>query len=273
MGARTLAAKTTAAAILAVVLSLAAADPAAADELELSPDGTGYAAALPAPLFDSLARLVPLDSRSATFWVRNASSVDSYLRISVSGSTWSDPAYAAALTLQGGVPSATGSPVSVSSTAACRVLLYGVRLDPGEEVEVTVALALGDLDGSTGQAADVGITLGVTLTEAPGGADNGCSGATPVPVVAPRGPAGAAPAATPTAQPTEQPTTPDDPPPFEPIAELLANTLGSFNSGLIGWAAGAVLAGALAYLLTGALRARFGSAGAESPTTTQKDAP
>lgn len=263
MGARTLAVRSLAAVALAAAMVLVAADPAtAADELELSTDGVSYADTIATPLFSSADLLVPGDSRQSTFWVRNATSFQTYLRVAINGATYTDTDYAVALTLQGAVPGTTGTPISVASTSTCRVLIYGVSLAPAEEVEVTLTLQLGDLDGSEGQTADVGITVGVLLTEAVGEATDGCSGATTVPVITRPTPGSGPGPATPSPQPTsvvdggDGDNPGEDLPPFEALGELLANTFAGFDSAFVGWAAAASLAGALAYIGTTILRAR-----------------
>jgi hypothetical protein len=277
MAARSIALKSLITALLAVVLIMVFAEPAsAADEVELSADGTTYASSLAAPLFAGPTLLIPLETREASFWVRNSASFDSVMRISIQGSTWSDAAYASELTVKAAVPGESGVPVRVDTTASCRVLLFDVALDPAEEVEVTISLALGDLDGSAGQLADVGLTLGVTLTQAPGDGD-GCSPTVQVPVVVTRPPGGPAPTPTPSSTPTLVPVDEgiDDPPPFVAIAELIANTLAGFDSAFIGWAAAATIAGVLAYLLMAFVRAKNGTdesaVSAEAPALSPKE--
>lgn len=277
MAARSIALKSLITALLAVVLLVVFAEPAsAADEVELSADGTTYSSTLASPLFSGATLLVPMESREASFWVRNSASFDTVMRISIQGSTWSDAAYASHLTVQAEVPGTTGTPVTVDTTAACRVLLFDVALDPAEEVEVTITLALGDLSGSAGQSADVGVTLGVALTQAPGDG-TGCSPTAQVPVVVPRGPVGQTPTPTPTPTATAAPGdgSDDDPPPFVAIADLIANTLGSFDSAFIGWAAAATIAGVLAYLLMALVRAKNGTdestVSAEAPALSPKE--
>jgi hypothetical protein len=261
MSTRSVAVKAVAAAILAVALSLVAADPAAADtELELSVDGATYLPQITTPLFSSLDRLVPLDSRSASVWVRNTSSDDAYLRVSMDGSRWSDADFGSMLTVQAAVPTATGAPVSVASTATCRVLIFGVHLDPSEIVELTITLRLGDLSGSSGQVADLDLTLGLTLTDAAGGATDGCSTSTTVPIVATSGRPPSTSATGDTAGSDEPEAAPAEPPavvpPFAVIADLLSNTFAGFDAAFVAWAAAAVLAGALTYLGTGFVRSR-----------------
>lgn len=248
---------------LAALLVLSSATPAlaAGGELELSADGTAFSATAPGPLFDSLDRLVPRDTREASIWVRNTAATDANLRVTITGSTWTDTAFAEALSVRASTPGVAGVAYTVASTAQCRVLLYGVLLEAGDAVELTVTLTVGDLGGSTGQSADLRVDIGVALFEAPAGVSSGCEGATPVPLVAPRGGAKQpqpAPSVTPAAAATESTgiqvvTSPR-------FIELLTNTIAGFNLSILSWAAFAVIAGAVLYIVMGAVRSRRGLA-------------
>jgi len=59
----------------------------AAGELGLSNDGVTWAASLPSPLFDSSFRWVPGDGQQRSFWVRNQSSDQAVLDVTVLGSS------------------------------------------------------------------------------------------------------------------------------------------------------------------------------------------
>jgi hypothetical protein len=255
---------------LAALLVLSSATPAlaAGGELELSADGTTFSATAPGPLFDSLDRLVPRDTRESSIWVRNTAATDANLRITITGSTWTDTAFAEALSVRASTPGVAGVAYTVASTAQCRVLLYGVLIEAGESVELTVTLTVGDLSGSTGQTADLRVDLGVALFEAPAGVSSGCEGATPVPLVAPRGGSKQpqpAPSVTPAAAATESTgiqvvTSPR-------FIELLTNTIAGFNLSILSWAAFAVIAGAVLYIVMGAVRSRRGLADTDEELT------
>lgn len=249
---------------LGPVLPAAAATPG----LELSSDGVSYSSGLPAALFDSLPHLVPLQQQSRTFWVRNATATDAYLTLMLDSPTWTSETYGAALSVATSVPDRSGAAVTLASAADCAVLLDGWVLGAGQSVAVTATLALGDLAGVIGQTADASLDIGVTLTEvagldAPDSCATSSSPGTPsgpavpgavVPVVAAHH--AAAPAAVVEPAPESPPTVVPGSPlgPLGPLALVLANTLGSFDGSLVGWAAIAVPAGAAVFFLLGLRR-------------------
>ena len=238
----------------AVALALLPALPAAAaDEVQLSTDGTSWASTLSAPLFDSADDMVPRESVSETLWVRNASTTEVALRLTLESGTWSDADYANALTVSATATGGTGSSVVASAPGSCRLLLTGVRLAPGASAPVTVTLALGDLTDRLGQDATASLTLGVTVVETSGTtpAADCTTPAVAVPLT-PRAPRPAA-AATPepTATPTPTPTATQAPsqPAEPPILAFLSGALLGFDASALLWALIAALAGgALFYL-------------------------
>ena len=66
-----------------VLLGLGIAPASAANELGLSPDGVTWGDALPGPLFDPALSWVPGDSETRTFYVRNQSSDDAILNVTL----------------------------------------------------------------------------------------------------------------------------------------------------------------------------------------------
>jgi LPXTG-motif cell wall-anchored protein len=69
--------------VVALLLVVASAAPAAADEVRLSLDGQTWSDELRSPLYDAGARWVPGETRVRSFWVRDAGPSDSVLRIGV----------------------------------------------------------------------------------------------------------------------------------------------------------------------------------------------
>lgn len=262
-------------AIVGVVLALASASSAmaaggvVAGDIEVSHDGSSYGPALATPLFDGQPELVPLQEKSQTFWVRNATADDAYLTVMLDSPTWTSAPYGAALTIAASVPGKTGLPLPLSSTAGCPVLLEGRVLGAGQAVAVTATLALGDLGGTTGQGAHATMNVGVVLTEIAGLAARATC-ATPtviVPVIADGALAGAPVPAAPvpatsvpaTSVPAtaEEPAAPEVPDgPLGPLALALSNTLGSFDAALVGWATLAVPVGAAVHFFAARLRRR-----------------
>lgn len=247
---------------IAVVFALApAAAASAAGEVQLSSNGVTYGTTLPAPVFDSASMLVPMQSISGDFWVRNASSVSAYLRLTLEDATWSSAEYGARLSLSADVPGHTGAPVNLATTAACNVILYGVLLAPGASVTVTATMAMGDADGTSSQSGWAAVSLGVTLIEAAGqSAASDCSvPTTPVVVVPPHKPGGTT---DPVPEDEGEVVVPGDGDEEEPDEEpggflaVLANTLSSFDSGILGVATASIPLGAGLFFMVGFARRR-----------------
>lgn len=251
---RALAARVAIVALAAVVLALAPAVAAeAADEVTVGTDGVTWGSTLSGPLFGTIVGFVPEESRDATLWVKNSSPYNVAVRVTLDSATWTDQDYAAALSLGASAPGATGSTTIVASTAACRVLLSGVILSPGESIPVTMTLTLGSLTGRTGQDATVTMNLGVTVFDTAGStAPSDCSTPTVIVPLTPRAPA-VAPAAPvlPTAEPTEEPSPRPTPRPTETVENplfVLAAMVGFSESPLLWLVAAALIGGAFFYV-------------------------
>jgi len=144
--------------------ALAPATPAhAAGSIGISDDGVTYGTAYAGTLFDESWVLVPLDSESESFYIRNDTTEPAFLRITLRDVTYSDPAYGAALTVSATTPAESGSPRSLTSATPCAILVEGQTVLPGEVVPITAVLALGDLDGSVGQNATAAMSIRVEL--------------------------------------------------------------------------------------------------------------
>ncbi|MET0446997.1 MAG: hypothetical protein ABW004_01270, partial [Aeromicrobium sp.] len=148
-----------AALVAALVASAPGAAVAATPGISVSVDGSSYSAGLGQPVFAVQPTLVPLDSAEAGFWVRNDGAEPARLTLMLHDATWSDAAFAAALTVATAVDGVPGAALPLSTTSACPVLASGVVLDPGEAVEVTTILALADLTAQEGQGASVAMDL------------------------------------------------------------------------------------------------------------------
>ena len=241
----------TAAAIALALLPATAAE--AADEVTVSTDGTTYGSGLSGPLFGTIIGLVPQESRSEVLWVQNSSPHDVILQITLDTTSWTDESLAAALSVGASAPGATGSTAVASSAGACRLLLSGASLDPGESIPVTITLALGSLTDQVGQYETVSINLGVTIVETSGSVQTGaCTTPAGDPVVTiPLTPSTDAVASDSESsdgegvvRPTPRPTQPADSPIF-----VLASMIG-FNDSPLLWALIAALAGgAIFYLI------------------------
>jgi hypothetical protein len=242
---------------MGLVAALAVPQSAAASgELELSDDGITFGSSLPTPLFDGLSSLVPLQSDSEIFYVRNAGAEAAYLRITLDNATWTSAPYAASLAVTASVPGKSGAPVLLSAATGCSILLEGSRIESGETVAVTTTVALGNLVGSNGQDATASMDLGLTLVQAVGPAEIGCG--TPAVIV----PAGHRPTSMKPRSEQSLAVTPEQTPeqvPEQPSEQLegfpvFFNTV-SGGGGLLLYA-GVVLFGAAAYYLLPVVKRR-----------------
>jgi len=258
-------------AALAVILALVAAEPAAAaDEIQLSDDGVTYGSNLAAPLIPGLPVLVPGDTLSESFWVRNSGPSQAYLTVTLENATWTSSQLADALTVGASAPGNAGHTVALSNSTTCTVLLQNHVLNAGDDVRVTMALTLGDLTGLDGQSATAGLDAGIRLTETAGlPAGPPCATPPATVVVVPRAPSAARPVAALPADTTtdegaggavegndeqeEEPATPG-----EFLALVLTNTLSAFDSTAVAFAAAAVPAGAVLFMIVGRIRRRRG---------------
>jgi len=151
--------------VVLVVMMLASACPAAADDrIDLSRDGVTWSESLDAPLFDSGTRWVPGDVRSARFYVRNEADQDADLSIDVLGTTVDSLLRTGDLTVsaRGG-----GGPWRDVTTPGRHRLVSTTDIESGEtsEVDVTVAFAPASANGS--QARTLDLDLLVRLTQDP----------------------------------------------------------------------------------------------------------
>jgi hypothetical protein len=133
--------------------------------LELSNDGVTFGPTLTAPLFASMPTLVPAESATASFVVRNSSPVAAYLSVVLGSRGWDSWDYASSLSLGASSPGGTPGTATVTSSDKCAVLLHGRLLQPGETAVVSTTITLGDLSGSSGQHATAWMQFTVKLTQ------------------------------------------------------------------------------------------------------------
>lgn len=146
-------------------LTLAGAQSAsAAGAIEVSSDGVHYGASYPGALFDSHVAMVPGDSQSKTFFVRNSGNEPGILRITMEDVSVNDVDFADALTLSVSTTGHGGTAASISKADPCWELLEGQRIRAGESVMVTTTVALGNLDGVAGQGATASMTMKASLS-------------------------------------------------------------------------------------------------------------
>lgn len=136
------------------------------DTILVSSDGVSYATELAAPLFSGIPVLVPSDEVSRTFWVRNPTDRDVYLRVDLRDVVVSDAGYAEALTIRADVDGVRGTPVTLAMVRGCRVVTAGVPVGPGESVTVSPVLALTDVTGKQAQVARASLNFGIAMSDA-----------------------------------------------------------------------------------------------------------
>ncbi len=153
--------------------------------MEFSADGVTYTPTFTGTLLTDITLVVPGDSQSSSFWVRNTSASAGYLRVLLSDVVASSPAIADGITVRSSTPTHTGADVPLSRAAPCWVLVEGEPVPAGGAVEVISTLTLGNLTGTVGQNETATLSLGVGMSDAAIGGlpPTSCGGAsTTIPV-------------------------------------------------------------------------------------------
>lgn len=138
----------------------------AASPIGLSADGSTFASTLPYNLFDSVGDLVPGDSSTVRFWLRNQSSETAYLRMALRDAEADDPAYFSALSMVVAINGVRGIRTSFADATQCSPLVVPTRIRPGEIVLIDAALELADLPGTSAQASRASMRMNVALSDA-----------------------------------------------------------------------------------------------------------
>ncbi|UJP10266.1 hypothetical protein L2X99_00645 [Microbacterium sp. KUDC0406] len=162
----------TAAAVLALVAALSTTAPASAAEADLlvSRDGVHYGTAEVLPIIPDDLRLVPGDTETVAFWVRNASGTAGLLRLDLLDPVSADPDFATRLELSATPQGAPSAPVSLAAgiaQGACTVLSGTRVLAPGETVRIDVTATLGaGLTGGQGARGTADFRMRAVLADA-----------------------------------------------------------------------------------------------------------
>lgn len=135
---------------------------AAADELGISPDGVTWASSLPGPLFDPALRWVPGDSETRSFWVRNQSTDDGVLTITMLTGPVESLIDTGDLTVSAKVDDGD---YTSASTSGPRRLVNQVSVAPGEEREVTVKVDVDPESPNASQDLKLDLDFRVSLTQ------------------------------------------------------------------------------------------------------------
>lgn len=141
---------------------------AASSGISLSLDGIGYAPTIGSPLFGS-SRLVPNDSVTRSFWVRNDAPAAGYLRLTLRDPSTTNLDFADALSLRADLVGWPGETVALQAARPCSRLSEGPVIAAGTAARVDLTAALGDLDGSHGQGGGASFTIVVSLSGEPQG--------------------------------------------------------------------------------------------------------
>ena len=158
-------------ALLAPLFAATAAAPAhAATGIEVSLDGIHFGTTLPAGLFDGIGRMVPMDSETATFWVRNTSATDAALRVSLQDMVVSSPALAASIELTSwDSGTAAANSATLNTLAACDVIVPEQIVPTGATIRVDLTLTMMNVTGLTAQDMLGALNFLAAMRDAAGG--------------------------------------------------------------------------------------------------------
>ncbi len=150
---------------VAVVLAVAAPMTAhAAGTIRVSSDGVTFGPTYSGVLFAGIAKIVPGDSQTEVFYVRNDGPDDGYLRLTLRDFS-GDALLADGLTVSAGVPAHAGSAVTLSKATPCWVLNEGIFLAAGSTVAITAGLKFDAESGNPTQNSTANFDIGINLTD------------------------------------------------------------------------------------------------------------
>jgi len=161
--------RTAAALPVATVLLLGVATPAhAADspEILVSSDGVRFGHSLETGLFDGFGTIVPGDSDSAVFWVKNPTSKDVSMRVSVRDFVPPSAAFAQVVSLSSwdSLSDASGQ-IGLSDVSDCSVVVQSRALAAEEIVEVKLSLEMLDVADKVAQGDSGALSFAVSMRE------------------------------------------------------------------------------------------------------------
>lgn len=160
----------------------------AASSILISDDGVTFSTTYPGVLFDDIVHVVPGDTQTAVFYLRNTGPDDGYVRLTVRDVT-GDSVLLKALTLSAGPPARPGSEIQLSKAEPCWVLNEAIPLPSGATTRITTQLKFTAPAGNATQNSVADFDLGVQLSDAAvplpptecGGSDIDVPGALPAP--------------------------------------------------------------------------------------------
>lgn len=157
--------------LLAATMAVVPTAAQASDRIGLSTDGVNWSATLNAPLFDPNFRWVPGDREESSFWVRNQSNDGATLDIAVLGNAVDALMETGDLDVQ---VRAGDGPWHDTNQVGRQSLVSSMKVAPGEQMKVTVAIAFAPASTSESESKSVDLRFDVRLTQAvPGGGGSG----------------------------------------------------------------------------------------------------
>lgn len=137
---------------------------AAAGAIQVSDDGVTFGTVYPGVLFDGVATIVPGDTQTEVFYVRNTGPDDGYLRITLRDVA-GNPVLLQNLSVSADVASQPGVAASLVQGAPCWVLNEGILLPAGTTIAVTADLTFDFAAGNITQVAIATFDVGLSLTD------------------------------------------------------------------------------------------------------------
>jgi len=155
-------------------------------QILVSDDGVNFTPSLTDGLFDGLGLLIPLESIESSLWVKNTSTVDGSLRLTVDELTTTSSVFTSNLSLTAVSGNETWT-WTLDELAVCGDVIPTLPIPAGATVRIDLAVAMADVDGLTAQDESANLAFTVDVRDAqspfpaepcsvPGGVDNGAGG-------------------------------------------------------------------------------------------------
>lgn len=151
--------------LMAAMAVLPAESARAASTILVSDDGVTFATTYPGVLFDDIANVVPGDTQTAVFYLRNTGPDDGYVRLTLRDAM-GDAVLLNALTVSAGPSARPGPDIRLSKAVSCWVLNEGILLPSGATTRITTQLSFSGAAGNAAQNLVADFDLGVTLSDA-----------------------------------------------------------------------------------------------------------
>src|SRR6187455_127811 len=164
------AAATALVALLAMCVTAVTGTAAAAEDPQIlvSDDGVNFTPSLTDGLFDGLGLLIPLESIESSLWVKNPSTVDGSMRLTVDELTTTSSVFTSNLRLTAVSGNETWT-WTLDELAVCGDVIPTLPIPAGETVRIDLTVAMDDVDGLTAQdeSANLGFVVDVRDAESP----------------------------------------------------------------------------------------------------------